>query len=354
MKTLKTVMVLLFTAALIFSCAQENNDYGTLIINPSGNSARSITAEVGEGFYDGFEDGLTYTFECINQSDNTKVKTESYDVGKSNDVQIQLLPGKWEVWVKVHKNGKEIGSNKYDGTVTINAGQTVILGGLNVEVQGYSYGSAVAHKAPDGFDYKNVNNSTWSNTPPININRHLRIGSDGQAGEEIPFDENLAHGTARILWDDEYLYVLVLVEGAKCTTTQKDTALSNAHHTDSVELFFNEGGTGYQYRIDYAGKKTYGRSTGKGNYNNSETAFSEKSVDLSIIKDNLPDGEYLVVARIEFGSEKGSGDIIGIDLQINGAPINSGGNRSSIAIWHNKTSPYNDPTLYKETLALAD
>jgi len=352
MKTLKAVTILIFTITLFFSCAQESSNYGTLVINPSANSARAITTEVGEGFYDGFEKDLTYTFECINQNDNSKVGTVHYDVGKSNDVQIQLLPGNWDVWVKVHKNGKEIGSSKYEKPVTISAGQTVILGGISVEIQGFSYGSAVAHKAPVSFDYKDVDSSTWSNTLPININRHLKIETNGQAGAEIPFDENLAHGTARILWDNEYLYVLVLVEGAECTTRNSaSTTADTAHHTDSVEIFLNEGDIGYQYRIDYAGKKTYGKSTGKGNHAN--ISSPEREIDFSITPD--PDnGKYAVIARIKFGAEKKSGDIIGIDLQINGAPKEGKTIRSSVAVWYNETSPYNDPTLYKETLALVE
>jgi len=353
MKTLKAVTVLIFTITLFFSCAQESSNYGTLVINPSGNSARAITAEVGEGFYDGFEDGLTYTFECINKEANTKVGTAHYDVEKRNDVQIQLLPGNWEVWVKVHKNGKEIGSSKYEKPVAITAGQTVILGGISVEIQGYSYGSAVAHKAPVSFDYTRVDSSTWSSTPPININRHLKIGTDGQAGAEIPFDENLAHGTARILWDNENLYVLVLVEGAECTIrNSSDTTADTAHHTDSVEIFLNEGGIGYQYRIDYAGKKTYGKSTGKGNHSN--ITSPEREIDFSITPYDPDNGKYAVIARIKFSAEKKSGDIIGIDLQINGAPKEGKTLRSSVAVWYNETSPYNDPNLYKETLALVE
>jgi len=353
MKTLKTATVLLLTAALFFSCAQEDGNYGTLVINPSGaGSSRSITAEFDpEDFYEGFENDLTYTFECINQKDNTRVGTAQYGVKKSNDVQIQLLPGNWDVWVKVLKSGKEIGSNKYP-TVAIEAGQTIILGGLNVEIQGYSYGSAVAHKAPEGFNYMDVD--TWPDTSPININRHLEIESNGQAGAEIPFDENKAHGTANILWDENNLYVRVIVEGAECTPKKVNEELGNAHHTDSVEIFLNEGGIGYQYRIDYSERITYGRTPTGGSHANSASPYPDAgNAILLITKYDPPNGKYAVVAKIEFGSEKKSSDIIGIDLQINGAPEAGKTIRSSVAVWH-ETSPYDDPNKYNETLTLVD
>jgi len=378
MKTLKTVTVLLFTAALFFSCTQENNNYGTLVINPSGvGSSRSITAVFEpEDFYDGFENGLTYTFECINQKDNTKVGTAQFGVKKSNDakiepndVQIQLLPGNWDVWVKVLKNGKEIGSNKYP-TVAIKAGQTIILGGLNVEIQGFSYGSAVAPKAPPGFDYEDVGNPGWSSTP-LNINRFIVLNKDpvdGQAKQPPTVDPNGtgAHGTARILWGTEednkkYLYVLVLVEGAECTGYNHGDQLTNAHNTDSVEIFVHEGGdTAYQYRIAYAeianaAVKTYGVATAPSNPNDNWTHNNTNANPTGAIlniADNPPIGAaYAVTAKIPLTSEEKN---IGVELQINGAPETQNGFRSSIAVWCSESSPYNQPWRYEKTLTLID
>jgi len=360
MKTLKAVTVFIFTITLFFSCAQENiNDYGTLVITlPGTSSARSVTAEVKEGFYDGFENGLTYTFECINEKGNTIV-AGPYNVGTPYDVNIQLLPGNWDVWVKVNKNEREIGSEKYP-PVTIKAGQTIILGGINVEIQGYSYGSAIAHKAPDNFDFDDI--ESWPNTPPININRFIKLNSLGYADPPIVDPSGTgAHGAAKVLWDNQNLYVLVLVEGNNPITTVGN----QEHDSDSVEIFVYEGGTiARQYRKNYADQSTYGQVTRS---NSSSTTWTvaepappfPSTVDLVIKKpptDNLPsDVSYAVIARIPFDAEKTTGDKIGVELQINGTPLmGNPPHRSTVAVWCSETSPYREPGRYENSLALVD
>jgi len=365
MKTLKTAAVLLFTMALFFSCAQETiSNYGTLVIKPSGSSARVIAQfenSTIKDLYTDFEKDLTYTFECINEAAPT-VTDGPYEVGNPlHDVQIPLLPGDWDVWVIVKKNEKEIGSEKYPETITIIAGQTVILGGIDVYVntQGYSYGSAVASRAPDGFDYEDVDNPVWSSTPPININRHLDV-DDGKT-KTFHFDPNMAHGTAKILWDNQNLYVLVLVVKSGTVPFKTNSEKSgNEHHTDSVEIFLSEDGTsGKQYRIDYSGQKSYGYYSEKDGYTNHHYIFptngslgSADSVTLEI-KDKQS-FSYAVIAKVPFKDPKNKDAVIGIDLQINGAPISGESNRSSVAVWKSELSPYRDPSLYKETLTLVE
>jgi len=348
MKTLKAVTVLLFTAALFFSCAQEDiGDYGTLVINPSGGkSARSVEAGNG-GIPDDIFEKLEYIFECENEKAGT-VTAGPYTVDGAHDVRIPLSSGNWIVSVKVRQEGQEIGKAQYE-PVTIKAGQTVILGGISVET--FPYGYAKAGRAPDGFTYTDLN--AWLGIPTtININRHLQVtGGDPDPDTPDNYYVDAPEGTAKILWDSSYLYVLVLVKGADCSPTKG----AGAHDTDSVEIFFNENGTGYQYRMDYAGTDTYGKSGTS--YTSQPTPFSEKAADLSIETDTakLPPGvSYAVTARIPFGATtKAKGEKIGVDFQINGAPKAGSQNRSSVTVWYYKKGQvYNSPNAYKETLTL--
>jgi len=364
MKMLKNITVLLFIAAMFFSCT-ENDDYGTLLINPSGSS-RAIKGEVDSGFYEGFENGLTYTFTCINQNDTSKVKSAGpYDFGKSSNVEIQLNSGKWDVWVKVNKNGKEIGSSKYP-TVTIKAGDTVVLKGTNIEIQGYSYGSAVAHKVPDNFNL-DVNSPYWDDTPPLKINRFIKLNESGYANPPIVDPNGTgAHGNAKILWDDSgngHLYVLVLVEGNEPTEDKGE----QEHDSDSVEIFVYEGGNvAHQYRKNFAGTNTYGKvtrsSSSSTNWTEAVNPTFPDTVSLEIKKsptDNLPNGvKYAVIAKIPFDTKKKSGNKIGVELQINGTPLKkdeSGKDRrTTVAVWCSETSPYKEPWRYENSLVLTN
>jgi len=365
MKTLKVITVLILTAALFFSCT-ENSDYGTLIINPfGGGSSRTVNAEVGTGFYEGFENGLTYSFTCINQNDNSTVESGTYDLGKNKaNVQIQLHSGNWDVWVKLNKNGKVIGSNKYP-TVTIKAGETIALGSLVVEIQGYSYGSAVAHKAPENFDYA-VDSPYWDDTPPLKINRHL-ITDDGVPDHTTPDNYYIyaPEGTAKVLWDERNIYILVNVYNADLTgyTGGTNDKGKYEHDSDSVEIFLTEtGATGHQYRIAIVNgnldtEKTYGYSPLDGKHYKDTDALNfpanfPKPVSFQIITDGLPSNSYAVVAKIPFPT---SGGKIGIDFQINGAPKQQGENRNSVTVWYYKKGQvYDKPSKYKDTLILTN
>jgi len=358
MKTLKTVTVLLFTMALFFSCAQENfSDYGTLVIKLSGSSARAVKGEISSEFGNKLEsENISYKFEFMNE-EVVVDERGPYPVGVDQDVPIRLSPGAWVVQVKVLQKvfqdqkfqGEEvIGSAQYK-PFTIKAGQTVILGGISVPTS--PYGVAIAHKAQPGFNYENLD--SWPDTSTINIDRYLKLDDvtgyvltgASQPSSYVPDASPAPHGTAKILWDEDNLYVLVLVEDAKKSTNKG----LEAQDTDSVEIFFNENGIGHQYRMDYAGITTYGYYDSS--YKKDQPLPS--GVVLSIIKDNL-DVSYAVVAKIPLTSNS-EGKTIGIDLQINGAPVVNGGIRSTVAVWYDKTATaYSHPELYEETLTLVE
>jgi len=363
MKTLKTVAVLIFTVALFFSCAQEDiGDYGTLVINLSGGSSRSVTAEV-DPLLNNIKGDLTYIFECINEKTGTTTTAGPYEVGVPKDAYIQLIPGDWVVRVKVRQKiyqgsdlkGEEvIGSAQYR-PVTIKAGQTVILGGISVPTS--PYGVAIARSAPEGFTYNKLND--WLEIPTtILINRYLQVGADGQPGSHNPttinpYDHLPPYGTANILWDDDgenyYLYVCVFVKDADLSATN-----GTEHDSNSVEIFFNEDGTGHQYRITPGSSHYYGYypkdvpEESNGSYKKDEPIPS--GVELSSETTGLPSGvSYAVIAKIPILSKK---HVIGVDLQING--IQTGKTkRSSIAVWLNG-QVYARPSVYKEDLTLVD
>jgi len=367
MKTLKVIIVLIFTVSLFFSCDQEDNDFGTLIINAfGGGSNRAIKAEIDDKenkFESNFADNLKFIFECTNLGDKTKVVSGPYNIDVIYTDPIQLAAGNWDVYVKVLKEGQEIGSSKYP-TVTIVAGQTTKLGGISVKIDGYQYGSAAARKVEKFDDYKDPDSSKWSNTPTIYIDRYLPVGSDGQPTSNTPkteniYDRTVAHGNAKILWDGNALYVKVLVEGA-AGYAKANPAGSEAHNTDSVEIFFNDGGitgTGYQNRIDYNGHKTYNKceyDTLTNKYKTPAAYTPPAGFDLTIIKDDLDDGiSYIVIAKIPLSSEKAkNGSVIGVDLQVNGVKINES-TRSSIAVWYDG-QVWDNPKKYATSLTLVE
>jgi len=379
MKTLKAVTVLLLTAALFFSCAQENMDeYGTLVINFSGTgSSRSVTGVIS-GEFDGKLDAnnISYSFECINAKAGITITAGPYEVGVPKDVPIQLIPGDWVVRAKVLQSvlqsKEEIGSAQYR-PVTIKAGQTVILGGISVPIS--PYGVALAKKVENSAfkneGYKDANNDTWLNAYTLNINRFIKLNpANGYVKEPAEVDPHGtgAHGTAKILWDDDdtgHLYVLVLVKGNNPIATKG----KQDHDTDSVEIFVFEGNLiAHQYRKNYAGLSTYNEATRSPissdtwDVPNTNLPPLPSTVSLEIKKlptDTLPPGvTYAVIAKIPFDTPKESRDQIGVEIQINGTPLmkdTSGDDRrSTVAVWCSETSPYDKPGKYANSLTLID
>jgi len=382
MKTLKIVAVVIVVAALVFSCTvtDEPEAYGTLVIKSSGGSSRTVTGNV-DPVFDSIKDDLTFEFDISNEeTDATVGPYGPYEVDTTHDVSIQLVPGTWVVAVKVYQklvqqdDGKTteyneiVGSAKYD-PVTINAGETTTLGKIDVPTS--PYGKAIAHKItgddPAGIafvendGYQNATDPYWQNAYTVNIDRYMRLLSNGNVDTVQPsnYDNNgrvSPHGTAKILWDESYIYVLVLVKDAALTGNTGSGLNSGAHVSDSVEIFFKEDGNGdrtkgNQYRIDYSGK-TKSHATPTGTSNSTSSKFPDDKVYLDVSRD-IPDGvSYAVVARIKH-SKGSEGGTIGIDFQINGAPLTNGGIRSSVAVWYDKLAiAWKNGTTYEGTLTL--
>ncbi|MFV9568464.1 endo-1,4-beta-xylanase [Thermoanaerobacter mathranii] len=127
---------------------------------------------------------------------------------------------------------------------------------------------------------------------------------------------------ARTMWDENYLYVLAEVTGAKLNKSSP-----NPWEQDSVEFFVDENnykspyyqsGIG-QYRVNFDNEQSFGDST------NSEGFKSATSITSS--------SSYIVEVAIPFKTIKPTdGHILGFDVQVNGA--DESGNRTSIVLWN--------------------
>jgi len=147
----------------------------------------------------------------------------------------------------------------------------------------------------------------WNNVEPISTNTWV-LGSNG------------ATATAKMMWDDKYLYVLAVV-----TDPNLNKSSVNPYEQDSVEVFIdqnNDKTTYYenddgQYRVNYDNEQSFGGST---NSNGFKSATS------------LTQSGYIVEEAIPWTSiTPSNGTIIGFDLQVNDADEN--GKRTGIVTW---------------------
>lgn len=143
---------------------------------------------------------------------------------------------------------------------------------------------------------------------------------------ELPVNQYLmawqgAAGTAKALWDEGHLYVLVRVEGAEL-----NKASPNAYEQDSVEVFLDENNSKTSYFE--AGDGQY-----RVNFDN-ETSFNPPSLAEGFESATFVSaGSYTVEMRIPFKTLTPEPDMrIGFDVQINGA--SGQGIRQSVALWN--------------------
>jgi endo-1,4-beta-xylanase len=160
-----------------------------------------------------------------------------------------------------------------------------------------------------------------------------------QSAQEIPINQYLmawqgAQGTARVLWDERYLYVLIAV-----TNAEMNKANRSPHEQDSVEIFLDEGNhkAGYmqeddgQYRVNF----------------DNEQSFNPASIAAGFESRSFVSGKsYTVAVKIPFRTVKPKENtLVGFDLQINGASAR--GIRQSVAVWNDTTGgTWQDPSCY--------
>ncbi|MBQ8724306.1 MAG: hypothetical protein IJY74_01370, partial [Oscillospiraceae bacterium] len=144
---------------------------------------------------------------------------------------------------------------------------------------------------------------------------------------------NGATGTAKMLWDENYIYVLAEVKDAVLSN-----ASANAYEQDTFEVFFDENNNktssyesdDIQARVSYTGEKTVtvGLST---------DAFISAAATTA-------DG-YLVEYALPFTiAPFTAGQVVGFDVQINDDG-DGAGKRTSIANWNDLSGMgYTDPS----------
>lgn len=131
-------------------------------------------------------------------------------------------------------------------------------------------------------------------------------------------------GRARMLWDDQYLYILALVNEVSLDDTN-----INAWEHDCVELYIDENNgktTAYEqddafYRVDFT---------------NQQSGMDNVNLEGVQSKTGYIDGGYLVEMRIPFRHIKPTAGVsIGFDFHVNDA---IGGERTSINAWSDETN----------------
>ncbi|RUS45720.1 endo-1,4-beta-xylanase [Cohnella sp. AR92] len=160
----------------------------------------------------------------------------------------------------------------------------------------------------------------WSEAPELPVNRY-QMAWQG------------ATGTAKVLWDEHYLYVLTQV-----SDTQLNKASANPWEQDSVEIF-----------LDPDNAKTSFYQEGDGQYRinfENETSFNPPAIAEGFVSATKTSGtNYVVEAKIPIEAvAPANGKELGFDVQINDA---KDGVRQSVAAWNDTTgSGYMDTSVF--------
>ena len=142
-----------------------------------------------------------------------------------------------------------------------------------------------------------------------------------------------ALGTAKAMWDEENLYVLLSVSDA-----QLDKASANAWEQDSVEVFLDENNARTSFYQEDDGQFRV-------NYDN-ETSFNPEALSDGFASATVVSGtSYTVEMKIPFKTITPKADMeIGFDAQINDG---KNGARQSVAAWNDTTgNGYQDTSVY--------
>ena len=130
--------------------------------------------------------------------------------------------------------------------------------------------------------------------------------------------------TAKLLWDEQYLYVL-----ADVTDAALDKTSSAVHEQDSIEVFIDENNhksdsyedDDKQYRINYENARSF----------NGPNCNEENVVSAAVVTDK----GYLIEAAFKWTEiAPAVGDTIGVELQINDA---EGGKRIGTVSWYDES-----------------
>lgn len=226
------------------------------------------------------------------------------------------IAGGYQATVKVSMKGLKVAQQISLDVVVNNDGETGSFNDLTEKQESSSKYYAVATMKPciEKIPYGTISvdadaDAAWGNA--VNIPLTINKGSEASAN-------------AKVLWDDDNLYVYATVKDAALDKTGAQT-----HEQDSLEVFIDEdngktasyGEDDKQYRINYTNEQSF----------NGKKCLAEnvKSATKTI------DGGYVVEAAFKWTDIKpANGTKIGLELQINDA---KGGKRIGTLSWYDET-----------------
>ena len=226
------------------------------------------------------------------------------------------IAGGYQATVKVSMKGLKVAQQISLDVVVNNDGETGSFNDLTGKQESSSKYYAVATMKPgiEKIPYGTISvdadaDAAWGNA--VNIPLTINKGSEASAN-------------AKVLWDDDNLYVYATVNDAVLDKTGAQT-----HEQDSLEVFIDEdngktasyGEDDKQYRINY----------------NNEQSFNGKKCLAENVKSKTKtiDGGYVVEAAFKWTDIKpANGTKIGLELQINDA---KGGKRIGTLSWYDET-----------------
>ncbi|WP_185602410.1 endo-1,4-beta-xylanase, partial [Paenibacillus sp. 598K] len=163
--------------------------------------------------------------------------------------------------------------------------------------------------------------AAWEKATALPVSRYLTA-------------HNGAKGTARVLWDDDNLYVLVQVN----SNLTLDKSSSAVHEHDSVEVF-----------VDQKNVKSAAYEAGVGQYRvnfDNERSFNPDGIGANVTSATKVEGtNYTVELKIPLTEiDPKAEQEIGFDVQINDG---ESGARRSVATWNDGSGQgYNDPSVF--------
>lgn len=226
------------------------------------------------------------------------------------------IAGGYQATVKVSMKNLKVAQQISLDVVVNNDGKTGSFNDLTGKQESSSKYYAVATMKPgiEKIPYGTISvdgdaDAAWGNA--VNIPLTINKGSEASAN-------------AKVLWDDDNLYVYATVKDAVLDKTGAQT-----HEQDSLEVFIDEdngktasyGEDDKQYRINY----------------NNEQSFNGKKCLAENVKSATKtiDGGYVVEAAFKWTDIKpANGTKIGLELQINDA---KGGKRIGTLSWYDET-----------------
>lgn len=226
------------------------------------------------------------------------------------------IAGGYQATVKVSMKGLKVAQQISLDVVVNNDGETGSFNDLTEKQESSSKYYAVATMKPciEKIPYGTISvdadaDAAWGNA--VNIPLTINKGSEASAN-------------AKVLWDDDNLYVYATIKDAALDKTGAQT-----HEQDSLEVFIDEdngktasyGEDDKQYRINYENEQSF----------NGKKCLAEnvKSATKTI------DGGYVVEAAFKWTDIKpANGTKIGLEFQINDA---KDGKRIGTLSWYDET-----------------